>query len=121
MNLKIALSAVAIVALSAFGTASAGDKLTADEVKNLFSDPVVYQTSTGNSGNIFPNGKLSAQSSRSSSDGTWQVTEEGLYCNQWDNSRWTGECGAFEKTEDPNIFVRTTPSNGNITYRFKKQ
>lgn len=110
--------AAAMCALVTFPV-MAGEKLTKDEVVALVSDST-YQTSTGNQGVINADGTVSASSPRSSSEGTWKVTDDGEYCNSWSNSRWNGSCAAFERTEDANVFVRATPE-GSARYTFKKK
>ncbi|CAK0778674.1 exported hypothetical protein [Azospirillaceae bacterium] len=99
----------------------AGEKLSKQEVTSLISG-TNYKTSTGNNGTIDADGSLSAQSSSGGrSNGTWSVEDNGDYCNNWDNPRWSGSCAPFYKIDEkPNVYLRDTPS-GQAEYTFTKK
>lgn len=122
---KIAMG-VAVLAVSALGAcATDGAKLdpasmlTRDEVIALVSNS--NYTAGNNGGFISADGKLTATSSMSSSDGTWTVNAQGEYCNQWSNPRWSGACAPFyRKAGSQSMYLRQTPTGGNVEYTFSK-
>lgn len=117
--------AVALLAMSAGLSACQTDntprlKLTKAEAVDLISNSTYY-TSTGNSGFYSADGKISASNTRSSSDGTWSVTDAGDVCVSWNNPSWSGGCGPIYRVGTTDKYERTIPSGtSQNTYEKKK-
>lgn len=120
---KFALVSIVILSLLACGTAFAGETLTKEEVLALVSGSSYKGVSNNytNFGEIHPDGSVTAKNQKGSSKGTWRVTDDGQYCNEWDNSRWKGSCANFLRTDKPNVFVRKAAEGGESIYTFEKK
>ncbi|MBC7906529.1 MAG: hypothetical protein H7Y60_07255 [Rhodospirillaceae bacterium] len=123
--MKKLLIGTVVCAISMFGAATAGEKLTKEEVLALISDSNYSAKNpvrgTVTNGAVSADGSLSATSSDGTSQsGTWKVMDNGEYCTDW-NGSWKSGCAPFEKTEDPNVFTRGLGNSTPANFSFKKK
>lgn len=118
--MKLIACLVLLLTLACPLASFADDTLTKEEVLALVSGSSYKSVSaeSTNFGEIRADGSAFATNSNGSSKGTWRVTDDGQYCIQWDNSRWTGNCSHFSRTDKPNVYSRKAPRGGEQTYAF---